>query len=158
MLSKFDFKHLDLFEPRQDPETLFNYNAFINSPEYRIFLKENAHLFTLFYTIPATKKEVILAIVGGYRTMPGTGELLLCPSRYFDRNVLHCMKVLRKVLGEDRDKYIPADVYRLEMNCNLMYPEIVKFGTKGMKFDIVGVRHKFGIDKQEDYVLLEKVL
>ena len=115
-------------------------------------------MYSIFYEIPATKQQVILAIVGGYRTMPGTAELLLCPSRYFDRNVLQCLRVLKKVLTEQRDEIIPADVYRLEMNCNLSYPEIVNFGIKGMKFNIVGVRHKFGTEKQEDYILLEKVL
>lgn len=158
MISKFDFKHFDKFEPRQDSETLYNFNMFLANPAYKKFLQQNAHMYTIFYTIPSTKKEVILAIIGGYRTAPGTAEMLLCPSRYFDRNVLQCMKILRKVLGEDRDKYFPSDVYRLEMNCNLSYPDTIKFGTKGMKFDVVGIRHKFGAEKQEDYLLLERIL
>ena len=157
-LLKFKYKHLQEIETRQDEETTANFRDFINNPVYKDFLLSQAQLYTLYHTIPTTKKRVILCIFGGYRTAPGTAELTLVPSRYFNRNVLKCLKVLRCMIHEKRDEFFPGDVYRLEMNCNLKYPEIVNFGIKGVKFDIVGIRHKFGFQQQEDYILLEKVL
>lgn len=158
LIKPFKFQHYNNFEPREDRETQYNYYRFIGNPEYKPFINANVQMYTMFHTIPTTKKQVILGFFGGYRTMPGTAEMILCPSRYFDRNVLQCLKVLRKVISEERDKYIPYDVHRLEMNCNLEYPEMIRFALKGMKFNTVGIRHKYGAEKQEDYLLLEKVL
>ena len=157
MLTKFKYTHLSMIEPREDSETSFNFKHFVSSPAYKDFVNNQMQLYTLFHTLPSGK-EVILCIFGGYRTLPGTAELILIPSRYFNRNVLKCLRVLREFIGSKKNEYIPADINRLEMNCNLAYSDIVKFGTKGMKFDIVGIRHKFGFEKQEDYLLLEKVL
>jgi uncharacterized membrane protein len=154
MLKRVPFRkeHFDLLEPKEDEETLFHYNTFSKNDMYRQALETGATMFTFF------SDDKVIMIVGGYRTTPSTAELILYASRYFDANMIRCIKELRKMMTVDRDEFIPADICRLEINVNMAFPELIKWATKGINFTPVGVRHKFGLARQDDYLLLERVL
>jgi hypothetical protein len=154
-IKRFNLTNINKFKPREDEETRYNFDNFLANPEFKKFLTINAELYKL--TKEINGKEETLCLFGGYRTMIGTAELLLCPSIYFDRNVLACIRELRKAI--DTRKYIPADIHRIEINCKLEYPAIINFAIKGLRFSSVGIRTRFGAGRtKDDYLLLEKIL
>lgn len=152
-MEKFKAEHFKKLKPRNDPETMFHYNIFKDNQQYVKLLESYGSIYSFF-----NKDNEIVMIAGGYVTTPNTGELLLYAGRFFEDNMIQCIKILRKMITTDRDSFIPAHICRLEMNCNMAFPKIIRFATKGMKFSPVGIRHKLGIERQEDYLLLERIL